>query len=630
MASATALPSVGIAKLYLQDAEPISTSPPPATTVEDSSVAYWAALIQKNLSTAHSVGFADSDDEDTSPLRVDEEIMNAPRRKGPREVLARNIAMRLYPASLGSLAPIIQYEKDIIMLRHLVRDQRRSAIATASERNARANRIKRIARQGPWDEEKDPLSYKGVSSLPMPVEQSEPGSLAPFFAHLAVDGTHEPTSTAGPEDAQASFSLGTEPYYHTELIEFEKGVLYSDGRVDLCKMVTGPRNIGALMESLKTNTFSKHFLLGNNIVGPVGAKAIADFIRVFPDKFETWYLAGNCIDGASFSSLVDAMVQSPAITNVWLKRNPLGPGAAKDVFRLISETPNLRTLDLDQTELGDDGVAELFAMLADHAAKKTLPLRNIYLNGTGIGMKACIQVARFLGSAHCQLESLYMSNNPVGGSIVALTAGLEKNRSLKRLSAQSCGLKDAGVVALASSLSAHEGLAVLDLGQGYATEDLGMRYNWITDVSVPALVDLIGKVQLQYLNLAYTALTQTGLNDLLAAVSTSPALLWFHAKASSVGAKDAVGVKAGQEGARLYKLARERLHENVQRVFGVDYVRFAAEEKRFLVSPRDVRFIDSVYRNRDAGAARRGLKRLEKWWVDGDETLTKVAEGSLG
>lgn len=72
--------------------------------------------------------------------------------------------------------------------------------------------------------------------------------------------------------------VGIEPYYNTELIEFEKGVLYADGRIDLCKMVAGPRNIGDLMDSLKPNTFSRHFLLGNNVIGPTGAKAIASFI----------------------------------------------------------------------------------------------------------------------------------------------------------------------------------------------------------------------------------------------------------------------------------------------------------------------------------------------------------------
>lgn len=222
-----------------------------------------------------------------------------------------------------------------------------------------------------------------------------------------------------------------------------------------------------------------------------------------------------------------------------------------------------------------------------------------------------------------------MSNNPIGDALVHLATGLEQNQSLKRLSLQSCGLKYVGIAALASAIKGHKSLAVLDLGQGYATEDLVMRYNWIDAASTPALASLVVNSKLQYLNLSYTALTQAGLNALLKAVSMSESMLWFQAKIPTSGAKDVESVKAGQEGARLYKLARERLHESVQRDYGVDYDQFENEHKRFLVSPRDVRFIDSVYRNRQASDARRGLGRLEKWWQDGDATLQKVADGSL-
>jgi hypothetical protein len=34
--------------------------------------------------------------------------------------------------------------------------------------------------------------------------------------------------------------------------------------------------------------------------------------------------------------------------------------------------------------------------------------------------------------------------------------------------------------------------------------------------------------------------------------------------------------------------------------------------------------IDSVYRNREAGIAKRGAERLRKVWEDGDETLRMV------
>jgi hypothetical protein len=90
------------------------------------------------------------------------------------------------------------------------------------------------------------------------------------------------------------------------------------------------------------------------------------------------------------------------------------------------------------------------------------------------------------------------------------------------------------------------------------------------------------------------------------------------------GEQDYASVKAGQESARLTKAVKEKLRANVQREFGVGYEEFEAEEKRFLMSPRDVRLIDSVYRNRDAGMAKRGETKLKKVWEEGDDTLDMV------
>lgn len=473
----------------------------------------------------------------------------------------------------------------------------------------------RVLKQGPWIENEDPISYDGTSALPMPVEVSDKESLAPFFAHLRSGGVCE--------SAKGGIG-GVEPHYNVEMVEFGKGVLYADGRVDLCKMVTGPRNIGDLMESLKPNTFAKHFLLGNNIIGPTGAKAIADFINTYPDRFETWYLAGNCIDTESFTTLVNAMIRSPVITNVWLKRNPLRHGAAGDVFRLITQLPALRTLDLDQTELGDRGIANLFSLLAQH--DQPIALRHIYLNGSGIGALGCEEVSRFLQSPHCRLESLYMSNNPIGDSVALLSPGLKKITTLQRLVLQSCGLKDKGTLTVLESLNAHPSLQVLDLGQSYATEDLGMRYNWIT--CADALCALLESTPLQYLNLSYTPIPQSAQASILRAAISSPSLLWFTIAPLVKGGQTYADVKAGQEAFRLQRALREHLHHNVRDKYdGMAYVNFESDVKRFLLSPGDVRLIDSVYRNRDAGMARRGLKTLDKWWEDGDDTLARVSQG---
>ncbi|THU99106.1 RNI-like protein [Dendrothele bispora CBS 962.96] len=455
----------------------------------------------------------------------------------------------------------------------------------------------------------------------MPVRISDGETLGPFFNHLRIGGRDHILEGEDAEEKQ-------EPFYGTHMIEFPKGILYADRRMDLCKMVVGPTHIGALIDSLETNTFTEHFLLGNNIIGPVGAKRIAAFVDKHPDRIKTWYLAGNCIDGPSFKGLVDSFIKSPSLVNVWLKRNPLGSSAAHDVFRLITRTPRLRTLDLDQTALGDAGVALLFNLLADHKPDSNSPLAlsHIYLNGTGIGENGAKAIARYLATDLCTLVSLYANNNPLGDrGATALATALSRNKSLQRLALSSNGLKDHGACILLTSLEGHSGLRMLDLGQSYATQDLGMRYNWLTDAIIPNLLALIKNVStLRYLALDQTPMTRSGLNQIFSSVLESN-LLYVSARSLGPQGRDYHSVKAGQAAVRLKELVAKRLTQNIAKEYdGMSLENFYADAKRFLTSPEDVRYIDSVYRNRDTGLARRGMKKLDKWWKEGDVTLDFV------
>jgi hypothetical protein len=61
------------------------------------------------------------------------------------------------------------------------------------------------------------------------------------------------------------------------------------------------------------------------------------------------------------------------------------------------------------------------------------------------------------------------------------------------------------------------------------------------------------------------------------------------------------------------------------------YNMWHADEKRWCVSDKtDVRKIDSVYRTRDMGLARRGLKKLDKWWDEENEGLLQEVMGIEG
>jgi Ran GTPase-activating protein (RanGAP) involved in mRNA processing and transport len=455
----------------------------------------------------------------------------------------------------------------------------------------------------------------------MPVVVSDAASLEPFFQHLRQNGTSDAYSLVSGSLA-SDFS---EPIYHSKALEFPKGVLYEDGRMDLCKKVVGPPHIGSLLESLKTNTFVKHFLLGNNIIGPTGAKHIADFVKEYPDRIDTWYLAGNCIDGDSFAKLVDAFITSPAITNIWLKRNPLGPSAANDLFRLITQTPNLRTLDLDQTELGDAGIASLFDQLAQHEGVPALEI--LYLNGGGIGVAAATAIGNYLASKNCSIRSIYMANNPFGSKgAAALASGLKNNHSLTRLALASTGMSDAGAIHLFHALKDHPTLKTLDVGSSFATEDLGQAYNYITDAAASSLTILIDSVPtLEFLDLGLCALTYAGLNLIIEAATDSPSLLVFSAKSLfNLGTNK----HQRQINIKLQIELEARLKANVHKKYGdaMSYDEFNKFEKRWIVSDKEsIRKIDSVYRNRDMGLARRGIIRLNKWWGEGDETLAEVA-----
>jgi len=586
--------------------------------------------------------------------RIPEELHDLPSRRSSRHELALAIAALLYPVHEGSLAAIIRYDIERVRLRAWVELQKKYDVLLAAQRkghaiyaNSGTNRpymplwVTRITSQGPWDPKKKPVSTSGVQAIPMPVQIAEEDQLTPFFSHLNRNGTHllDQDSVDGVE---LDGGKG-EPHYGTKGAEFRKGVVYEDGRMDLCKMVVGPDHIWKLMESLCSNEFVRHFLLGNNIIGPSGAQAIAWFIRQLPERIDTWYLAGNCIDGQSFKILVDAMIESPTITNVWMKRNPLGPEAAQDVFKLITQTVNLRTLDLDQTELGDKGVTDLFNMLAEYIGPEDskLPLRNLYLNGNGLSFSGAAAIGKFLASSHCDLTSIYLSTNPLGDEgVKALAQELPYVPNLTRLFLQSVGVSTPGAVALFKSLAGHTNIRTLDVGQSYVAHDLGQAYNFFEDEAVPFVLKLLQSTpQLEYFNLGQCAITEPGLIEISHAVAASPSMLYYRAESvilkSTRKTTPAVPSKYTQypeaealarASVKADKAVRETLEANVRARYGQEmlYTQFLEDEKRWLVSDRDVRKIDSVYRNRDMGLARRKLMTLVKDWEEGDDTLDRV------
>ncbi|KAJ7160098.1 hypothetical protein C8R46DRAFT_905678 [Mycena filopes] len=398
------------------------------------------------------------------------------------------------------------------------------------------------------------------------------------------------------------------------MVEFKRGVVYDDGRLDLCKMVVGPTHIDKLLDALEENTVITQFLLGNNVISTTGARRIAKFIADYPERIETWYLAGNHIRAAGFQLLVDAMVDSPRITNVWLKRNPLTPDSIDNVVRLITQTPNLRTLDLENTELGNDGVARIMTELTG----RDLPLRNLYLNANGAGEVAAIAIAGYLAHPACKLESLYLASNPIGDAgALPLAEALQTNTSLLRLSVGSTGLTSRGTAALCRALALHPRIMSLDLAASQTTRVHAQRFNHLADSAIPAIIALMQNPTMRHIDLGRTRLSADGLEDVKAAVPASTLCEFRAFRTPDYG-----------EAPSCPLATRRALEENVRRFYPQEKGGYRAFtiglNARFLFSPEDVRLIDSVYRTRD----QRSTKEIKQFWDDGDP-VWELVDGDI-
>lgn len=176
-------------------------------------------------------------------------------------------------------------------------------------------------------------------------------------------------------------------------------------------------------------------------------------------------------------------------------------------------------MDFDQTGVGNDGAEELFHSLCEHHDGQRLNLQNIYMNATGIGLKAATSINRFLLSPRCQLESLYLSNNPLDDAgVIALTKDIDQNTTLVRLMLSSVGVTSHGATALFKSLKSHSTLTTLDLSQSYATEDLSSHFNFISDSVgvVEAITNFIFETpNLRLRDLSSTALRYALMNEFI-------------------------------------------------------------------------------------------------------------------
>ena len=370
------------------------------------------------------------------------------------------IATKLFPVSEADLAKpeninkkwnYIQYQKCLSKLS--------SAFMTQIEKeqtlNSQFREVRKTHQRKYFCELKNkPLSDLILNPTPMPVTVAPIEELEPFYNHLALNNSV------------------TEP-----MKEFIRGVQYNDGRMDLCKQVVGPPHIEKLMQSLKNNTHVEHFLLGNNIIGLNGAKAINDFLlHEHKPNIKTWYLAGNEIDSASAQLLYEALKNDTICEALWLKRNPIKPLGAVYIGKLLESNNHIKILDLCNTGVLDEGVNYIF-----QALYKNTTLKHLYLDANGITIVGAKNIAKYFDylveNNKKGLTSLWIDINKLDDSGVSIIAdSLKKYKYLKRFIAGSNMISDIGTKVICDTL-VNSQCIVLDLGLYKSTSDLNCLPN---------------------------------------------------------------------------------------------------------------------------------------------------------
>lgn len=410
--------------------------------------------------------------------------------------------------------------------------------------------------------------------------------LEPFLKHLAENG------------------IMYAPDKPMEHLEFTRGALYPDGRMDLCKQVVGPTWIGALMNALKTNTQIKHFLLGNNITNLEGGRAIGEYLAApHSNKIKTWYLAGSEFSSKALEYIVSGFLESndSDVSALWLKRNPLYAEGMIHIRKLLESNTSIKTLDLHNTAIGikeiaysdesnnfdrhitNNGLKELCEGL-----KVNEILENLYLGANALTQASIEHLADYF-EFKTKLErpgikSLWLDMNKLTDEGCRIICEALVDYPIRVLELGSNFISEVGMAHITRCFQNHPTLEVLHLGLYKATADMGATTNNISDNGVSAICELLEKnTSIRHLDISMNNISNEGISLIAASLEKNTRLWYLNYK------------QYGQEieQKNILKIANLIARNRVP----YDNVEFGKDHERRLIHGDSIWTIDSIYRN---------------------------------
>ena len=429
------------------------------------------------------------------------------------------------------------------------------------------------------------LRNRGISKAvgkptAMPVDIAPKEELLDFFNHLSCDKD-------------------------IDFKQFQRGTVFPDGRRDLCKQVVGPLWIGDLMESLKTNTKIKHFLIGNNITNTEGGKAIGKFLlEPHSCHIQTWYLAGSDFNSDAVKYICDGLMNDTDCVALWLKRNPIYAEGVYHIANLLKVNKTIKILDLHNCGVGLKNTAynaenpyenhmttKSIEMLFD-ALKTNNTLRHLYLDANALDEKCIPFIASYFQYKTLIKEkgitSLWIDMNKLGDdAITLLCKSLQDYPFIKRLCLGSTMMSEVGMKSVAQYLKDHTYLTVLDLSLYKSTADMGMIPNNISNDGTKYLCELIeGQNNIKYLNIGMNNIDSEHIAKITDSLEKNKNIIYFHYKQ--------YGQEIKQDVIMQIDAILEKNRKSYTETTGIIP---SDEHMRCLKHSNKVKNIDSIYRN---------------------------------
>jgi len=491
-----------------------------------------------------------------------------PCKQGAQKEQARQLAFELYNR-LQEGNTIDEHSSDQTKIHaYILYSKLKSALKAAYDKQQFANSKEAIdlakAQNNPhvYQESK----YKDFSNAilhpsAMPVEIADEKQLEDFFNRLKQNT---------PAESQHTDSIGS-----YEL--FTRGAFYTDGRIDLCKQVVGPAYIGVLMRAIWKNPHVKHFLLGNNIIGDQGGREIAEFITHSNVKIETWYLAGNDLGPDSIIHIAQALSTDTSCLDLWLKRNPLTTLGVKYISLMLQVNNTIRTLDLDNVAMFDEGCKLLMDGLAINNSVK-----HLYMDSNGLTCVSGGYIADYF-KKRSQTKTIGLTHLSVAinrlecqGAIWIVDALREIRYPIEFLCLSSNRIELPGLKSILRFAAESKTLQGLDIGYYKSTADMGELPNSFLDDGARHIAAFIMlETPLKYLGFTHTHISN--LDAIIAALQFNKNLFQVKAEQYKVTCK------------RIYSICRRNSKMTVQQTKLFD---------RRVKHGSNLWVIDSIYRNK--------------------------------